>query len=159
MKEEHLPWESTPGAKYSARALKTRKQWVTICCWCMSGFLIVGGFCTPYRITILFGVLCILALLMKKDTVVTERGLEMYYQMRVTTHYDFWGWEQIRYVTREDRGHPELVALYFGFENRSRRLFFTKEDAKMILVLARKKNPRILVQDTDQKSPNKKNKL
>jgi len=86
---------------------------------------------------------------MKKDTVITERGLEIFYQMRITTHYDFWSWKEIVSVIREDRKHPELVALHFGRGNRSKRLFFTKADAKQIMVLARKKNSRAVVSDAD----------
>lgn len=111
--------------------------------------LIIGGIITPYRVAAVFGVLYILTLMMKKDTVITERGLEIFYQMRITTHYDFWSWKEIVSVIREDRKHPELIALHFGRGNRSKRLFFTKADAKQIMVLARKKNSRAVVADAD----------
>lgn len=150
MSAEHLPWESVEGPIYYARDLKPRKNWVTIGCWILSAALIIGGLLTPYRIAAVFGVLYILALLMKKDTVITTRGLEIYYQMRITTHYDFWDWKEIISVTREDRNNPELVALHFGRGNRSKRLFFTKGDAKQIMVLARKRNPRAVVGDADK---------
>lgn len=151
MSVEHLPWESLEGPIYETRELKPHKQWVVVGCWIMSVFLIIGGIITPYRVVTLFGVLYILTLLMKKDTVVTERGIEIFYQMRITTHYDFWSWKDIVSVTREDRKHPELVALHFGKGNRSKRLFFTKADARQIMVLAKKKNSRIVVADADQR--------
>ncbi len=150
MSVEHLPWESLSGPIYKARELKPRKEWVTKVCWVLSCFLIIGGIVTPYRVAAIFGVLYVLTLLMKKDTVVTERGVEIYYQMRITTHYDFWGWNEIVSVIREDRQHPELVALHFGRGNRSKRLFFTKADAKQIMVLAKKRNSRIVVQDANK---------
>ena len=114
MSVEHLPWEEVPGPIYSARELKPRKKWVTVGSWILSVVLVVGGILTPYRVLIVFGVLYVLTLLMKKDTVVTRRGLEMFYQMRITTQYNFWGWDEIVSVVREDRNHPEVVALYFG---------------------------------------------
>lgn len=89
MSVEHLPWDSLEGPIYHARELKPRKQWVTYGCWILSAALIIGGIVTPYRVAAVFGVLYILTLLMKKDTVITERGLEIFYQMRITTHYDF----------------------------------------------------------------------
>lgn len=146
---EHLPWESVAGPKYYARDLKPRKKWVKNCCWGMSGFLVVGGIVTPYRVATLFGALYILTLLMKKDTVITIRGLEIFYQMRVTTQYDFWSWDQIGSVTREDRNHPEVVALHFSNGDRVKRLFFLKADAEKIMALAKEQNPRILVRDAD----------
>ena len=102
---------------------------------------------TPYRVLILFGIFYVLTLVIKKDTVITERGLEIYYQMRITTHYDFWSWKEIVQVLREDQNHPQLVALHIGRGNRSKRLFFTRSDAKQIMVLARKKNPRAVVSE------------
>ena len=78
MRNEYLPWSSTAGPKYSARDLKPRKKWVTAGSWMMSGLLLVGGIITPYRIAFVFGILYILALMMKKDTVVTARGIEIY---------------------------------------------------------------------------------
>lgn len=147
MSVEQLPWESLQGPIYQARELKPRKNWVIIGGWILSGALIIGGILTPYKVLILFGLLYILTLLMQKDTVVTERGVEIFYQMRITTHYDFWSWKEIISVTREDRNHPELVALHFARGNRSKRLFFTKADAKQIMVLAKKRNSRIAVGD------------
>ena len=154
MSVEHLPWEEVPGPIYSARELKPRKKWVTVGSWILSVVLVVGGILTPYRVLILFGVLYVLTLLMKKDTVVTRRGLEMFYQMRITTQYNFWGWDEIVSVVREDRNHPELVALYFGIGDKAKRLFFTKEDAQHILELARACKPQIVIQDAPKQPPN-----
>ena len=147
MSVEKLPWESLEGPIYYAREMKPRKKWVQIGGWFLSAGLIIGGIMTPYRVLILFGILYVLTLVMKKDTVITERGLEIYYQMRITTHYDFWSWKEIVQVLREDQNHPQLVALHIGRGNRSKRLFFTRSDAKQIMVLARKKNHRAVVSE------------
>jgi hypothetical protein len=147
MPEKPLPWASVPGEKYQAQELKPRKQWVKNACWGMCLFLILGGVVTPYRIAVVFGVLYILTLLMKKDTVVTRRGLEVFYQMRIATQYDFWPWSDISVVTREDKGDPWLVALYFTKGDRTRRLYFTRPDAQAVMNLARAQQPRIIVGD------------
>ena len=84
--------------------------------------------------------------------------------MHITTQYDFWSWEQIDSVTLEDRNHPELVALHISKGDRIRRLFFTREDAADIMVLAKKQKPGILVGEADPgrmigfKSENKRGK-
>ncbi|MFR2646920.1 MAG: hypothetical protein ACLTAF_13035 [Blautia coccoides] len=41
------------------------------------------------------------------------------------------------------------MALHFGRGNRSKRLYFTRADAKQIMVLARKKNSTAVVADAD----------
>lgn len=156
MSAEHLPWESLEGPIYYAKELKPRKKWVYIGGWIFSAALILGGIITPYHILILFGLLYVLTLLMKKDVVVTERGVETFYQMRITTHYEFWPWKEILSVTTEDRNHPELVALHFARGNRSKRLFYPKADAKQIVVLAKKKNSRIVTANMKPKTGNSK---
>ena len=146
---DYLPWELTAGPKYHARELKQRSKWVTAGSWFMSGLLLAAGVITPYRVAFIFGLFYILALKMQKDTVITKRGLEIFYQMHITTQYDFWSWEQIDSVTLEDRNHPELVALHISKGDRIRRLFFTREDAADIMVLAKKQKPGILVGEAD----------
>lgn len=156
---EHLPWESVEGPKYYPKELKPRKKWVTAGSWIMSGFLILGGLVTQYHVAAVFGLLYLLALMMVKTTAVTSRGVEIYYQMKIATHYDFLSWDEIRAVTREDRGHPDLVALYFANDIKSKRLFFTKSDAKKIMELATERNPGIKVGDISEKaSPDTKRK-
>ena len=150
MRSGQLPWNSISGPIYRARVLKPRQRWVTNGCWVLCVFLIVFGYTTRYRIGIVFGVLYILVLLMKKDIAVTERGLEIYYQMRITTHYDFWPWEEMAAVIREDRRHPELVALHFGKGNASKQFFFTRGDSDAIMAMAREKKKKLLVRDADE---------
>lgn len=150
IKTEHLPWELIPGPKYHTRELKPRSRYVTVGCWLLAALLIFAGFITPYKVAFVFGLLYILTLLMKKDTVVTVRGLEIYYQMRITTHYDFWPWDKITSVLCEDRKHPQLVALHFMNGDRLKRLFFSREDAEKIIALAREKNPKLYFENVDE---------
>ena len=145
----HLPWESVPGPVYTARPLKPRKKWVTAGGWILSVVLILGGLATPYRVLIIFGILYLLTMLMIKDTVVTSRGVESFYQMRITTHYDLLRWEEIQSVVRKKEDHPTLVSLYFAHGDRVKRLFFTKPDAEEILALAREQNPKLKLAEED----------
>ena len=103
--------------------------------------LLVGGIVTRFKIALMFGALYALTLLTIKDVAVTRRGLEIFYQMRITTNYNFWPWSEINAIVIEDRNHPELIALHFGRGNASKRFFFTRQDTQDILILAREKNP------------------
>ncbi len=147
MSAKKLPWETVPGKKYKARELRPRKRWVTVGSWVLAACLFVAGFVTPYWILIIFAVLYGLALLMDKQVAVTERGLEMYYQMKVTQHYELVKWQDMVSLIYEDKKHPELVALYFGLPGKAKRVYFTREDAKAIMALAKRKNPSLIVDD------------
>lgn len=113
--------------------------------------LLVGGIFTRFKIALIFGALYTLTLLTRKDAVVTQRGLEIFYQMKITTNYNFWPWEEINAIVVEDRNHPELIALHFGRGNASKRFFFTRQDTQEILILARKKNPNVPIRQLSDK--------
>lgn len=147
MRTEQLPWDSVPGPHYAARELKPRKKWVTVGGWILAAVLLLGGLATRYRVLLVFSALYALALLTKKDVVVTFRGLEINYQMRITTQYDFWSWDKIVSVTREDKNNPEVVALYFGMDNKAKRLYFTRPVAEQVLKLAKEVKPGITIQE------------
>lgn len=153
MSDVRLPWVDVPGPVYTAQALKPRKKWVSAGGWILSAVLVVGGFLTPYRILVLFGVLYLLTMLMVKDTVVTSRGVETFYQMRITTHYDFLGWDRIETVVREASKDPLLWALYFAYGDRVKRLYFSKPDTEQIMALAKAQNPKIKVAEADEAPP------
>ena len=125
MSGQHLPWESLETPIYYPKELKPRKKWVYTGGWILSAALILGGIITPYRILLLFAILYILTLLMEKDVAVTERGLEIYYQMKITTHYDFWQWKEIDSLLLEDRNQPGLLAMHFIKGNKRFHFFFT----------------------------------
>ncbi len=151
MKQQGLPWASLTGPVYRAREGKPRKAWVTVGGWMASGLLIVGGLTTRWRIAAVFGVLYVLALLMDKDVVVTQRGLELFYQMKITTHYEVWPWEEVRALLRDDKKSPApgLTALHFVRGDKSRKLFFTNADAEKVMALARERHPGIRVENVE----------
>lgn len=150
MSKQSLPWADLPGPIYVPQELKPRKTYVTYTCWAMVIVLLAGGIFTRWKIALIFGALYTLTLLTKKDIAVTQRGLEIFYQMRITTSYNFWPWEEINAIVVEDRNHPELIALHFGHGNASKRFFFPRKDTQDVLLLAREKHPGIPVrQATD----------
>ena len=152
--KQTLPWESVPPPIYTARVPKPRKKWVTVGGWVLVAVLLTYGYASFQRnnmllacVSLVFAVMYTLTLLMKKDAVVTTRGLEIFYQMQITTQYDFFSWDRINSIVREDRAHPELVRLHIGYSSMEKALFFTKSDADAIIKLAKEKNPAIRVLD------------
>lgn len=149
MSKQTLPWADLTGPIYTPRELKPRKPYVIYACWAMVVLLLVGGLVTRFKIALIFGALYALTLLSQKDVAVTERGLEIFYQMKITTNYNFWPWPEINAIVVEDRNHPELIALHFGHGNASKRFFFTRKDTEKILLLAREKHPGIPIRQVN----------
>ena len=147
MRQTVLPWESVPGDHYSA--IDTRqKGWVRVGGWLLVAALLLGGAITRWRIALVFALLYALALLMEKHVAVTRRGLEIFHQMQVTTNYERWDWADIYAVTHEpDPKQGGQTILYFTKGDRTKRNYFTNEDAKEILKLAKKQNPEIRIYD------------
>lgn len=142
-----LPWESVEPPIYVSRVPKPRKKWVTVGGWLLVALLLLGGLTTKYKIALVFAVLYTLTLLTQKEAAVTTRGLEIFYQMQITTHYDYFPWERITSIVREDRDHPDFIRLHFGFEATEKALFFTRADAAGVEKLAKMKNPAIRIVD------------
>lgn len=143
MKEYKLPWDELDGPKFEAKPIKVQKQWVIRGTWFLSFVFIFLGIITRWHITAVFGVLLILALLMEKKVVVTTRGIETFYQMRITTHYEIWPWNEIEAIAPGDKKspeHPELIPLFFRRGERVKQLHFTSEEVREIKKIAKQQN-------------------
>jgi hypothetical protein len=137
-----------PDPKYLARDTLRRKDWVKVGGWLFVAVLLAAGVLTRYRIALVFGVLYALALVMEKTVAVTQRGLEVYYDMRVTTSYELWKWDEVYAVTHEpDPKNSAQTVLYFTKGDRTRHFSFANGDAEGVLRLARERNPGVKVYD------------
>lgn len=151
--KQSLPWESVPPPIYTARALKPRKKWVKIGGWILVVFLLLFGIASradnlPLAlISCTFSVLYAITMVTKKDAAITSRGLEIFYNMMVTTQYDFFSWEEINSIVREDRGDKDYVRLHIGYSSVEKALFFKRTDVDGIYALAKAKNPAIRIMD------------
>ena len=159
--KQTLPWESVPPPIYTAQAFKPRKKWVTVGGWVLVVFLLIYGLSAQSRnplvatVSLIFALLYTLTLLTKKDAVLTSRGLEIFYNMQITTHYDFFPWEKINAIVTEDRGHAEYVRLHIGYSSMEKALFFKRSEVDAVCKFAKAKNPAIRVMDYDTSRPEK----
>lgn len=145
------------GKVYHAKKVKERKRFVIVGGWIALVAVLVYGFASVNIIAIILGLFMALALIMEQRELVTNRGLEVFYDLRIFDYTDVWTWEEMTSLHREDQGHPTLVALHFGKGITTRRYAFTKADAQAIMALARERNPKMSVGDADVvKKPSKK---
>lgn len=144
-----LPWDSIdPPFYYGKDRPVPMKKWVRPGGWILVALLLYGGITTKFKVALVFAAMYVITLLTKKTIAVTSRGLETFYQMRITTQYDFWAWEDMYSITYEfDYQHSGVVALYFTCGDRTRRLFFNKKEKDAIIALGKEKNPSLVIYD------------
>ena len=148
MRNHSLPWESVPDPKFFARDTTQRKGWVKTGGWVLVVALRAAGVATRWRVALVFGVLYALARVMEKSVAVTRRGLEIYHDMRVTTNYEQWPWQDIEALTHEPNPrNPAQTIVYFTRGDRTKRFSFDKADAEGVLRLARENRPGMKIYD------------
>ena len=152
--KQSLPWESAPPPVYPAQSsLKPRKKWVQTGGWVLVVVLVLFGISTRSRnpmltvVSLAFAVLYLLTLMTRKSAALTSRGLEIFYDMQFTTHYEFFPWEDINAIVCEDRGHADMVRLHIGHGNTEKALFFPRRELDGIYALVKKKNPAVRIMD------------
>ena len=147
MRTQPLPWESVPDPKYLACEAQ-RKGWVNAGGWILVVVLLAAGIMTRWKIALVFGVLYALALVMVKSVAVTQRGLEIFHDMRVTTNYEHWAWNTIDTLTYEpDPKNAAQTIVYFTRGDRTKRFAFANADAEALLRMAKEQNPGVKVYD------------
>lgn len=141
------PWTDIAGTIIEATEVHKRKPWVTYSAWLMCAFLLVGGVLSKFYFVCVFAVLYMLVLVMQKSVVATERGLEIFHEMLITSNYEFWDWKEIRAIAQENNPkYPEYTVLYFTKGDRTKRLVFYKKDVDEVFMLARKGNAGLTIQ-------------
>ncbi len=146
-----LPWDSLPPPIYTARANKPRKKWVKIGVWVLVVVLLLFGVSSFDRnlplavISMIFSILYSITMVTVKDAAITCRGLEIFYNMQITTQYDFFAWEDINSIVIEDRGDDEYVRLHIGYSSLEKALFFKRSEVNAICEYAKEQNPDIRV--------------
>ena len=150
MKEKMLPWSGLDGPVYEAGPLKIRKAGIIKAAWAMSPVLIAGGIYYRYPLIAAAGALYVLALVMKKDVALTERGIETFYRMKIANSHQIWNWNEIDRIASEindEKYGKEKLAVYFRKDNRVKGLCFEKSFYKEIIELAKSRNGSIKVED------------
>ena len=142
-----LPWTELKTV-YESVDTKIRKKYVVQGGFMAAFFLAAMGIFTKYKISVIFAFLLIMALVMKKYVAVTEHGLEIYYDMKLTFSHQITFWEDMYALTYEDDPkNKNLCILYFTKGERTQRYEFLKADKFKIINLAKNKNSRIKLYD------------
>ena len=150
-----LPWDSLPEPIYTAQAFKPKKTWVKIGGWVLVCALLIYGAATIQTnlplglISLIFSILYSITMVTTKDAAITCRGLEIFLDMKITTQYDFYPWEEINSIVIEDRHHDEYVRLHIGYKSLEKALFFKRSQVRAICDYAKEQNPAIKVMSHD----------
>ena len=150
-----LPWDSLPQPIYTALALKPKKKWVKIGGWVLVFALLCYGAVTIQTnmplalVSLTFSILYSITMVTTKDAALTCRGLEIFLDMKITTQYDFYPWEEINSIVIEDRRHDDYVRLHIGYKSLEKALFFKRSQIKEICAYAKEQNPEIKIVSHD----------
>lgn len=98
---------------------------------------------------VMVGILILLALVLNKSTVVTERGIEITYDMILFKRVDLWSFDEIKEIHKELSPDGTRYALHMMKDIMSKRLVFSIEEAEEVIELAMEKNPKIHVAFVD----------
>ena len=98
---------------------------------------------------IVVGVFILAAMEKKKKTAVTERGIEVTYDMVLFKRVDLWSFEEIREIHKELSPDGRKYALHMMKDIMSKRLVFPITEAEKVIALAVEKNPKIHVAYVD----------
>ena len=98
---------------------------------------------------IVVGVFILAAMVLNKKTAVTERGIEVTYDMVLFKRVDLWSFEEIREIHKELSPDGRKYALHMMKDIMSKRLVFPIKKEKKVIALAVEKNPKIHVAYVD----------
>lgn len=98
---------------------------------------------------IVVGVFILAAMVLNKKTAVTERGIEVTYDMVLFKRVDLWSFEEIREIHKELSPDGRKYALHMMKDIMSKRLVFPITEAEKVIALAVEKNPKIHVAYVD----------
>ena len=145
--DKKCPWHDDHEAIEMQQA-NYRKKWVMPYTFIMVFFCIGLGIFTKYRISILLGLLVLLAVTTKRYAAVTSKGFEQFANMYIFTNHRLTPWEAIDTITYEKLpDHPENSLLYFTHGDVTSRAIFPTTERKRVLRLAEKYHPDIKTYD------------
>ena len=99
--------------------------------------------------TALVGIIILAAMVLNKKIAVTERGIEITYDMVLFGRTDLWSFDEIQEIHKELSPDRKKYALHILKDVMSRRLVFLISDAEKVIELALEKKPAIHVSDVD----------
>lgn len=129
--------------------VKIMKKSTKITALAAGAALVAIGICIRSIYTAVAGVLILAAMALNKKIAVTERGVEITYDLGVFKHIDLWSFDEIREIHRELSPDKDKYALHVLKDVMSRRLVFRISDAEEVIGMALEKNPSIHVADVD----------
>lgn len=148
---KQVPWRQDASLKVEAPEKDYRKPWVAPAGIAAGVMLFALGFISRYKITIVFGLVIVLANIMKKYIAFTVNGLETFYDMYFTSSHNIIEWKDIDAITYEDaKKRTDAIIVYVTRGDITKKVMFAKKDAKKIISFAKKCKPSVKVYDGNE---------
>lgn len=111
--------------------------------------LIVFGFFSTVKYSAIIGIILLLAVLMQKETYVTEEGIDVEYDFIVHKHVISWKFDEISDIHIEEPADRNYRVLHFLRGAMSRRLIFRRNEFEEVIQMATDRNKEIHVEQID----------
>lgn len=150
MLKRKLPWENLDGKFFDLPQEKQRKQYVIYWAWTVCLGCLGIGFIPIYRIAWLVGIVLLFTLMTKKYAAVTEKGFEIFYDMKVAKSHQVFSWGMIDSVAyKRDREDVRRTVFYFTMGERTKRAYFKECEKEEIMEFIHQQRKQIKLYDGD----------
>ncbi|HKM28769.1 MAG TPA: hypothetical protein VJY37_03715 [Anaerovoracaceae bacterium] len=137
--------------EYKAINDREMKKSTRIVAVCFGFGLIAVGIFILSIYTALVGAVILLAVILNKSMIVREDGVHVIYDMAFFKYQEFWSFEDIIEIQKEQPPDRTQMALHFTKESlMAKRLIFGFREADSVIELATSKNPKIEVHDVEK---------
>lgn len=130
--------------------LPQRKAWVKLFVAAIAGYMIVLEFMRGEYIYIPVAILVILACFLKKEQVITEKGVDITLGLFSMDLHSLWTWDEITSLHTDYTKAKPKVMLHIGKDIVTRSFVMEIADCKAVLAMAAQINPKIYIEDLSE---------
>lgn len=125
--------------------LRQRKPWVKILIFLLAVCMLLLEIVQKQWIYVPVMLMVILACFFQKEHIVSQEGVDIHSRLFGCSQHSCWTWAEITTIHQDTRKAAPNVMLHFGKDITTRVFVMKPEDARAVLALAKKMNPKIYI--------------
>ena len=125
--------------------LRERKTWVKAVLLLLAVCMLLLEIARKQWIYVPMMLQVVLALFFRKEHIVSQEGVDIHSRLFGCSQHSCWTWEEITTIHQDTQKAAPNVMLHFGKDITTRVFVMKAEDARAVLALAKKMNPKIYI--------------
>lgn len=125
--------------------LRERKTWVKAVLLLLAVCMLLLEIARKQWIYVPVMLLAVLACFFRKEQIVSREGVDIHSRLFGCSQHSCWTWEEITTIHQDTQKAAPNVMLHFGKDITTRVFVMKPEDARGVLALAKKMNPKIYI--------------